>query len=87
MIKIEVKTLDVSQRQAKGYTFRTQEGWTELNGERRKVPLALDAEQKPYGIGTYVLGDGSFYIGDFGRLMIGRLELQLVLPQGAVKAA
>jgi len=83
MIKIEVKDLTVSTRQAKGYTFRTQDGWTELNGERRKVPLALEAEQKPYAVGVYVLGDGSFYIGDFGRLMIGRIELQLIVQQSA----
>jgi hypothetical protein len=78
VIKIEVKDLNVEQRQAKGYTFRTQNGWTELNGERRKVPLSLENGQMPYELGSYVLGDGSFYIGDFGRLMIGRLELQRV---------
>jgi hypothetical protein len=86
MIKITVKDVTVSTRQAKGYTFRTQDGWTELNGERRRVPIPLKDEQKPYGVGVYVLGDGSFYIGDFGRLMIGHLELQLIVEQGA-KAA
>lgn len=74
-MKIQVKDLHVEQRTAKGYTFRTQTGWTQLSGEIRKVPISLEDGQMPYEIGTYTLGDGSFYFGDYGRLMLGRLEL------------
>jgi Helix-destabilising protein len=75
MMKIQVKDLHVDQRTAKGFTFRTQTGWTSLNGEVRKVPLSLEKEQSAYEVGTYTVGDGSFYFGDYGRLMLGRLEL------------
>ena len=74
-MKIQVKDLNVEQRTAKGYTFRTQTGWTSLGGEVRKVPISLEEGQHPYEIGLYLLGDGSFYFGDYGRLMLGRLEL------------
>jgi Helix-destabilising protein len=79
-IKIVVKDLAVEQRTAKGYNFRTQTGWTQLNGETRRVPLSLAEGQMPYEVGTYSLGDGSFYLGDYGRLMLGRLELVREAP-------
>jgi hypothetical protein len=84
-MKIEVKDISVEQRQAKGYTFRTQTGWTNLNGETRKVPLSLEDGQSAYEVGVYALGDGSFYFGDYGRLMLGRL--QLVRVQNVAQAA
>lgn len=74
-MQIQIKDLNVSQRMAKGYTFRTQNGWTTLDGEVRKVPISLEEGQSPYEVGVYTLGDGSFYFGDYGRLMLGRLEL------------
>jgi hypothetical protein len=86
-MKIEVKDLDVSQRTAKGYNFRTQTAWTNLNGETRKVPLSLEDGQMPYELGVYTLGDGSFYFGDYGRLMLGRLQLVKASLAGAVPLA
>lgn len=74
-MKIQVKDISVEQRTAKGYTFRTQTGWTQLNGEVRRVPISLEDGQAAYEVGTYFLGDASFYFGDYGRLMLGRLEL------------
>jgi hypothetical protein len=83
MLKIEIKDIGVEQRTAKGYTFRTQNGWTQLNGETRKVPISLEEGQAAYEVGVYVLGDGSFYFGDYGRLMLGHLDLQKVAVSAA----
>jgi hypothetical protein len=77
-MRIQIKDVKVEQRQAKGYTFRTQMGWTQLGGELRKVPISLEEGQAAYEVGIYKLGDGSFYFGDYGRLMLGRLELTRV---------
>ena len=80
-MKIQVKDTNVEQRSVKGYTFRTQTGWTSLNGELRRVPITLTDTQLPYEVGVYTIGDASFYFGDYGKLMLGRLEL--VREQGA----
>lgn len=86
-MKIQIKDLNVEQRTAKGYTFRTQTGWTSLNGEVRKVPISLEDGQSAYEVGMYTVGDGSFYFGDYGRLMLGRLELVKVDSVAARAAA
>ncbi len=86
-MKIQVKDLHVDQRSAKGYVFRTQTGWTSLNGEVRKAPISLEEGQPAYELGMYTLGDGSFYFGDYGRLMLGRLELVPVPGTGAASPA
>jgi hypothetical protein len=86
-MQIQIKDTAVEQRTAKGYTFRTQTGWTNLNGEVRRVPISLEESQLPYEVGNYALGDGSFYFGDYGRLMLGRLELVRAASAGAASPA
>jgi hypothetical protein len=82
MMKFEIRDIAVEQKSGnakvsgKPYTIRTQTAWTVLDGESRKVPVNLEADQPAYEVGRdYVLGDGSFFFGDFGRLMLGRLVL------------
>lgn len=82
MFKIQVKDRAVEQRTVKNFTFRTQTGWTVLNGETRRVPLSLTDDQKPYEEGVYAIGDASFYFGDYGKLMLGRLELVPIAAAG-----
>jgi hypothetical protein len=89
MLKIEIKDVAVEQKSGtarqsgKPYTIRTQSGWTSLNGETRRVPINLERDQPAYEVGQYVLADSSFIFGDFGRLMLGRLELQKVALSAA----
>jgi hypothetical protein len=81
MLKIQIKDLKVEQRVGKSaasgktFNFRTQTGFTQLNGEVRKVPVSLEEDQPAYEVGMYTLGDGSFYFAQYGKLAIGRLEL------------
>jgi hypothetical protein len=74
-MRIQIKDIGVEQRQAKGFTFRTQTGWTNLNGETRKVPISLEEGQPAYEVGSYELGDGCFYFAQYGKLALGGLEL------------
>jgi len=62
----------------------SQTAWIELpSGERRKLRVRLGKDAKPYGAGTYNIGDASFTVSEYGDLGIGNLEL---LPVAAARA-
>jgi hypothetical protein len=97
MIRIEVKTTEVqtrngtSQRTGQPWTIRSQDAWAytlDSNGKPRPYPerisLQLDDNQLPFPLGNYDLSPASIYVGEFGRLMMGRPQLT---PVAAVKAA
>lgn len=84
-LKIEVKSTEVetrtgtSPRTGKPYTIRSQVAYAftlERNGQPRSYPerisLNLEDNDQPYPVGVYYLDDRSVYVGDFGRLMLGR---------------
>ena len=96
MIRIEVKTTEVqtrngvSQRTGNPWTIRSQDAYAytfDQNGKPRPYPerisLQLDDNQLAYPVGTYDLSLASIYVGDFGRLMMGRPQLT---PLAAAKA-
>ena len=56
--------------------------WIELNDERRRVRITLSEGQPPYAVGEYTVGAGSFFVGDYNALQLGRLEL---VPMRAVE--
>lgn len=67
------------------YAIRFQEVWAILSsGEVRKVRVNLNNEQQAYAPGVYDLDDGSFSVGTYGDLGIGRVTL---VPRKAVAAA
>jgi len=85
MIKIEVKSTEVrtingtSKKTGKPYTIRDQEAYAhtlDKDGKPRAYPerisLQLEGDQPPFDPGTYHLSPSSVYVGDFGRLMLGR---------------
>jgi len=83
-VKIQIKSLDVDVRQvtSKGrtYNFRSQTGFLYVDEEVRKFRVPLGDSQSPYAIGSYVIGEESFSVNEFGDLGIKRLNLS---PVGA----
>lgn len=84
-LKIEVKSVEVetrngtSGRTGKPYTIRSQAAYAftmERNGQPRAYPerisINLEDNEQPLAVGVYTLDDRSVYVGDFGRLMLGR---------------
>lgn len=96
MIRIEVKTTEVTTRNGNrqdgsAWQIRAQEAYAHtldpVNGKPRAYPerisLQLDNNQLPFPVGIYELSPASIYVGDFGRLMMGRPQL---VPAAAAKA-
>jgi hypothetical protein len=80
MLTITIKSTQTTTKSgvsAKGkpYSITEQEGFIELNDERRKLRVPLADGAAPFPVGDYHVGDGSFFVGDYGRLEIGRLDL------------
>ncbi|WP_109014409.1 single-stranded DNA-binding protein [Novimethylophilus kurashikiensis] len=84
-LKIEIKSAEIetrhgtSARTGKPFTIRSQIAYAhtlERNGTPRAYPerisINLEDDDQPYPVGTYTLDDRSVYVGDFGRLMLGR---------------
>jgi helix-destabilizing protein len=89
MIRIEVKSdavetrSGIAQKTQKPYSIRTQEAYAHTvdpSGAIRPYPeriaLQLDDDQKPFPPAMYMLQPSSVYVGDFGRLNLGRPVLQ-----------
>lgn len=88
-LTIEVKTDAVETRQGvssrtnKPYTIRSQAAYItcyDQSGQKAPYPerisLNLDDNQQAYPVGHYLLDtDKCIYVGDFGRLMLGRPKL------------
>jgi hypothetical protein len=81
MLIIAVKSTQTTNKsgtsgKGKPYSITEQEGWIDLaNGERRKVRLTLQDGKPPFAIGEYTLGADSYFVGDYGALQLGRLDL------------
>ena len=90
MIKVEIKNAEVvtrhptNKRTGEVMTFREQTGWAHLGDDYpQKIQISLAPDQAPYPVGTYVLGRGSFRVGAFDRLEVGRLELEPMQSKGS----
>lgn len=96
MIKIEIKDQAVEtrsgNRNGRDWTMRTQTAWAHthsrngnLNAYPERITINLEDGQAPYPIGNYQIAPSSLYVGDFGRLSLGRLVLSPI--QAKVSAA
>lgn len=72
--------------------MRTQTAWAHthsrngnLNAYPERITINLEDGQAPYPIGNYQIAPSSLYVGDFGRLSLGRLVLSPI--QAKVSAA
>lgn len=99
MIRIEVKSTEVrsisgTSKTGKPYNIRDQEAYAYTvgrDGQPRPYPerisLQLEDDQAPLEPGIYTLAPASLYVGDYGRLMLGRPQLVKAQPVAAAKAA
>lgn len=99
MIRIEVKSTEVrtisgTSKTGNPYCIRDQEAYAYTvgrDGQPRPYPervsLQLEDNQAPIEPGNYTLSPASLYVGDYGRLMLGRPQLVKVPAVAAAKAA
>lgn len=99
MIRIEVVSTTVdekhgtSRKSGKPYAIREQNAYAHVldeSGKPAKYPvqcrIGLEENAPPYTPGMYQLDPRSIFVGEFGRLSIGRLRL-VPLAQPANRAA
>lgn len=97
MIRIEIKDQTVSTRngntRGRDWTIRSQDAWAHthsrngnLNPYPEKISINLEDGQAPYAPGHYTLAPQSLYVGDFGRLSLGRPVLSPVQAKAAQAA-
>lgn len=88
MIRIEVAddtkvhTKSGTSKNGKGYTIHEQTAYAHVldeEGRPAKYPvpcrLPVEDEAKPYKQGFYTLDPRSIFVGDYGRLEVGRARL------------
>ena len=88
MIRIEIRSSEVkvksgvARNSGKPYEIRSQEGYAhtvDKDGKARPYPqqieVPLEKDQAAFGPGSYAIAPGSLYVGEYNRLMLGRLLL------------
>lgn len=85
-MQIEITQTTVNERKGtkngKDWAMRTQTGYAYILDETGKpktypesINIDLGPEQPAYAVGRYQLHDVSFFVGDYGKLQVGRLTL------------
>jgi hypothetical protein len=90
-IRIEVKSANVHENSGtakatgKPYTIRKQTAWAHVvdqDGKQYDFParieIQLDSDQTPYAVGNYTIAPSSFFVGEFDKLAMRRLNLVAV---------
>lgn len=97
MLKIEIKSALITEisgtsKLGKPYHMRKQSAWAHTYDQQgnpnpypERIELTLNDGQDPFPVGNYTLSDKCFFVGDFGKLEVGRLVLEPVAA--AVRAA
>jgi len=72
-----VNTQTGKSRDGKDYMIRSQHGYIDLGKTYPvEITISLESEQRPYPKGVYALDmASSLYVGKYGRLTLGRLNL------------
>lgn len=89
MLKIEVKNEVVNERNGttngRQWQIREQDAWWYQDNEPFpvKIRVNLDRDQSPYKAGFYELLPASFYVGKYGQLVLGRIQLKAVNARAA----
>lgn len=98
MLRVIVESAHVNEksgtsaRSGKPYRIREQEVYVYLvdsQGVEKKFPAAMRVsldDVAPYQPGEYMLSPDCLYVGDFGRLVVGRITLKPRQTQN-IKAA
>ncbi len=83
-MKIEIKSTEVDSRSGtradgKPWSIRTQKGYAHLGDDYPvKVSLQLEQDQAAYPAGMYTMLDSSFFVGQYDKLQIGKINLQSI---------
>lgn len=87
-----VKTKSGIGKNQKPYSISEQTAYAHVldeHGKPGRYPVAcnvpLDDPEKPYKEGFYVVDPRSLFVGDFGRLGVGKLRLQVSAGNGPTK--
>lgn len=81
MLKVEVKSEDINVKtgnsNGRPWEIREQAAYWHQDGEPVpvKIHINLDRNDSPYKVGFYQILPQSFYVGKYGQLMVGRLQL------------
>lgn len=97
MIRIEIKDATVEtrsgNRNGRDWTIRSQTAWAftvgldgKPNPYPERVSITLEDGSQGYAPGVYTLSPQSLYVGDFGRLTLGRPVLVPVQQKPAQAA-
>jgi len=98
MLRVQVESAAVTEKSGtsaktgKPYRIREQEVYVYLvdsAGVEKRFPAAMKVgldDAPPYQPGEYMLSPDCLYVGDFGRLVVGRITLK-PRPVAGVKAA
>lgn len=80
---VNVRT--VNTQDGRNLTFRSQVAWLQQAQKPYPVEMVINLEegQQPYQKGTYKVEDTTYYVGKFGRLAVGRLQLKPIAPKMA----
>lgn len=76
MFALTIKSTETSTKsgvsgRGKPYSITEQQGVIELpNGERRVIPLTLEAGEQPLQPGNYEPKGSAAYVGSFGKLEV-----------------
>ncbi len=87
MLKIEIKSeeLNIKSGTSNGrpYEIREQEGYWHQDGKPYPVGIKINLGQNdaPYKAGFYKVLPDSFYVGKYGELRVGKLQLESVRAQ------
>lgn len=97
MLKVEIKSQEVNVKEGvskgtgKPYRIVEQSGYVSMPDLKdpsvmltRRISITLDDNQKPFPPGAYTINDTSFYVNNFGALLLGRLKLS---PIAVARAA
>ena len=89
MLRIEVKSDEVNEKNGtsngRSYSIREQDAYWHQDGKPYPVlvKVNLDRNDAPYKPGFYQVLASSFYVGKYGQLMLGRLQLGPLRAQAA----
>jgi hypothetical protein len=81
-MKIEITSTETRQKSGmsksqKPFSFRVQTAYAHLHGKPYPVQIevTLDDAAPAHAVGSYTLGEESYYVNRFGSLELGRLQL------------
>lgn len=97
-MQIEITSTVINERSGnkngKDWNIRTQVGYAFIPDEHNKpqpypesITIDLKKDQPAYPVGRYLVSDSSYFVGDYGKLSIGRLTLAPMPAAQPVRAA